>query len=503
MENTILYSILLTVLSLVILYFFLTREPKNLPPSPTPLPIIGHLHHLKLPLHRTLQSLSTKYGPIMTLRFGVRRFVVVSSLPLVEECFTKNDVVLANRPKLFIGKHLGYDYTTLITAPYGDGWRNLRKIATVEVLSSHRLNVLSHVRRDEIRRLMLQLARGAFGSQHWVELRTLFSELTFNIIMRMMAGKRYYGEGVNVDEAEAREGRKLIKQIVGNGGISYAGDFLPILKLVDYNGVKKRVVELKEKIDAFMQGLIDEHRRKKGDPELADSMISHLLHLQESQPEDYSDFMVKGLILVLLIAGTDTSSITLEWIMANLLNNPDKLKKAQDEIDSLIGHDRLVEESDVSKLPYLQCIIFETLRLNTTAPLLIPHASSDDCTIGGYFIPRDSIVMVNAWAIHRDPELWEDPLSFKPERFEGSGGEKQHKLMMPFGLGRRACPGAPLAQRVMGWTLALLIQCFDWKRVSEQEIDMRESPGTTMPKAVPLELMCKVRPSMEKLVPKD
>ncbi|XP_030532043.2 cytochrome P450 81E8-like isoform X3 [Rhodamnia argentea] len=503
MENTILYAALVTVLSLVTLYFFITREPKNLPPSPPSLPIIGHLHHLKLPLHRTLHRLSAKYGPVMTLPVRGPPLVVVSSLPLAEECFTKNDIVLANRPKLFIAKHLGYGYTTLISASYGDKWRNLRKIATIEVLSSHRLNVVSHIRRDEIRRLMLRLARGGFGSYHQVELKTLFSELTFNIMMRMIAGKRYYGEGVNVDEAEAREGRKLIKQIVGNGGISYAGDFLPILKLVDYNGVKKRVVELKEKIDAFMQGLIDEHRRKKGEPELEDSMVSHLLHLQESQPEDYSDFTIKGLIFVLLIAGTDTSSLTLEWIMANLLNNPEKLKKAQEEIDSVIGSDRLVEESDVSKLPYLQCVIFETLRLNTTAPLLVPHASSADCTIGGYLVPRDTILLVNAWAIHRDPELWEDPLRFKPERFEGSGGEKQHKLILPFGLGRRACPGAHLAQRVMGSTLGLLIQCFDWKRVSEEEIDMREGPGTTMPKVVPLELLCKVRPSMEKLVPKD
>ncbi|XP_039155308.1 cytochrome P450 81E8 [Eucalyptus grandis] len=503
MEGRVLYAILLAALSLVVLYFFRTRQSKNLPPSPPSLPIIGHLHHLKLPLHRTLHSLSTKYGPIMSLRFGVRQFVVVSSLPLAEECFTKNDIVLANRPKLFMTKHLAYDYTTIATSPYGDRWRNLRKIATIEVLSAHRLNMLSHVRRDEIRRLMLRLARGGFGSHHRVELKTLLSELTFNIMMRMMAGKRYYGEGVNVDEAEAMEATEVIKQISRNGGISYAGDFLPILKLVDYNGLKKKVGAMKVKIEAFMQRLIDEHRRKKGDPELANSMISHLLRLQESQPEDYSDVMIKGLVLNLLTAGTDTLSVTLEWTMANLLNNSEKLKKAQDEIDFVIGHDSLLEESDVSKLPYLQCIILETLRLNTTAPLLLPHVSSADCTIGGYFVPRDTIVMVNAWAIHKDPQLWEDPLSFKPERFEGNGSEKQQKLILPFGLGRRACPGAPLAQQVMGWTLGLLIQCFDWKRVSKEEIDMMEGPGAIMPKAVPLELMCKVRPSMEKLVPKD
>ncbi|KAI6699304.1 hypothetical protein NL676_013628 [Syzygium grande] len=263
------------------------------------------------------------------------------------------------------------------------------------------------------------------------------------------------------------------------------------------------VTELGKRVDTFIQGLVDEHKRRKGDPEFVDSMISHLLRLQEFEPESYSDLMIKGLVIVMLVAGTDTSSVTLEWVMTNLLNNPDKLEKARAEIDSVIGHDRLMEESDVSKLPYLQCIISETLRLNTTVPLLVPHESSADCTIGGYLVPRGTVVVVNAWAIHRDPELWQDPTTFKPERFEGNDGEKHHKLILPFGLGRRACPGASLAQRVMGLMLGLLIQCFNWERVSEEEIDMTEGKGSTMPKVVPLELMCKVRPPMEKLIPKD
>ncbi|XP_018717926.2 cytochrome P450 81D1-like [Eucalyptus grandis] len=171
--------------------------------------------------------------------------------------------------------------------------------------------------------------------------------------------------------------------------------------------------------------------------------------------------------------------------MTNLLNIPDKFKKAPDEIDSIIGHDRLMEESDVSKLSYLQCIIFETLRLSTTVPLLLPHESSADCTTGEYMVPCGTIVLVNAWAIHMDPELWEDPKAFKLEPFEGGNGEKHQKLVLPFGLERRACPGAPLAQRVMGLTLGLLLQCFDWKRVSKEEIDMTKGKGVTMPKVVP------------------
>jgi isoflavone 2'-hydroxylase len=196
---------------------------------------------------------------------------------------------------------------------------------------------------------------------------------------------------------------------------------------------------------------------------------------------------------VLLLAGTDTSAVTLEWVMSNLLNHQDVLKKAKTELDSQIGEEDLIDEPDVPKLQYLQCIISETLRLYPTAPLLVPHMSSDDCIIGGYDVPRNTILLVNAWAIHRDPKMWDDATSFKPERFECCEADP-HKLM-PFGLGRRACPGAGLAQRTVGLTLGSLIQCFEWERVSE-EVDMTEGNGITMPKVIALEAMCKARPIM-------
>ena len=131
-------------------------------------------------------------------------------------------------------------------------------------------------------------------------------------------------------------------------------------------------------------------------------------------------------------------------------------------------------------------------------PLLVPHLSSNDCTIGGYDILRDTMLLVNAWVIHRDPELWEDTTSFKPERFE-IGEVDPHKLM-PFGLRRRACPGAGLAQRTMRLTLGLLIQCFEWERVTKEKVDMAKGNGLTMPKAIPLEAMCKARPLMHKVL---
>ncbi|GAV58785.1 p450 domain-containing protein [Cephalotus follicularis] len=495
MEEATIFFSFVSLLLLLLAFKLLTSNAryKNTPPSPPSLPIFGHLHLLKQPLHRTFHKLFLKYGPIISLRFGSRHIIVASSPSIVEECFTKNDVVLANRPMLLIGKHVGYNNTTIGNAPYGDHWRNLRRIAATELLSTHRLNMLVGIRREEIKRLLRRLSRDSCNEFAKVELKSLFSELTFNIMMRMVAGKRYYGEDVT-DEEEARKFREMMSEIQLYGGVSHPGDFLPILNWIDHGGFEKRLVKLGKKVDAFLQGLINERRSKNEDLERKNTMIDHLNSLQESESEYYTDQTIKGIILAMLFAGTETSSVTLEWAMSNLVNHPDILNKARAELDTHVGEERLVDEPDVSKLPYLQNIISETLRLYPAAPLLLPHMSYEDCKIGGYDVPRDTILLVNAWAIHRDPNLWDDPESFKPERFE-SGQVEAHKWV-PFGLGRRACPGAGLAQRVVGLTLGLLIQSFEWERVSEKLVDMTEGKGLTMPKAVPLEAMSKVRPVM-------
>ncbi|KAK9995623.1 hypothetical protein SO802_020309 [Lithocarpus litseifolius] len=186
--------------------------------------------------------------------------------------------------------------------------------------------------------------------------------------------------------------------------------------------------------------------------------------------------------------------------MTNLLNHPNMLKKARDEIHSQIGEEKLIEESDVSKLHYLQSNISETLRLYPATSFLVPYMSSADCTIGGYDVLSGTMLLVNAWAIHRDLKVWDDATSFKPKRFENSESEG-HKLM-PFGIGMRTCPGAGLAQRTVSLTLGSWIQSFEWERITTEDIDINEGSGITMPKAMPLEAMCKARPIMHKLLSK-
>ncbi|KAL7242357.1 hypothetical protein ACSBR1_014851 [Camellia fascicularis] len=410
-----------------------TTTHKDHPPSPPALPVIGHLHLLKQPLHLTLHGLSQNRGPIFSLRFGSRLVVVVSSPSAAEECFTKNDVVLANRPGLTNGKYFGYIYISVGASTYGDHWRNLRRLMAVEIFSTSRLNSFLSIRQDEIKLLLRKLYRNSSHDFARVELKSKFSELTFNIIMRMIAGKRYSGDDDLSDNEEAKEFREIVRLAFEYGDASYPGDFLPVLKWIDYQSFDKNWRRLHKKMDDCLQGLIDEHRCDKS----KNTMIDHLLSLQESQPEYSTDKIIRGLIENMILAGTSTSSVTIECAMSLLVNHPEVLKKAKVEIDTHVGQDRLIDELDISKLHYLQAIIFETFRLFPAAPLLLPHVSSDDCTTGGFTVPRGTMLLVNAWAIHRDPKVWNDSTSFKPERFE-SGKVEGHKLM-PFGMGRRAC----------------------------------------------------------------
>lgn len=201
----------------------------------------------------------------------------------------------------------------------------------------------------------------------------------------------------------------------------------------------------------------------------------------------------------LIIAGTDASVVTTEWVMTLLLNHPETLAKARQELDNVVGHDRLVEEHDLPKLRYLHCIIIETLRLFPSVPMLVPHMPSQDCRIGGYDIPKDTMILVSAWSVHRDPGVWDVPQSFKPERFEKMETVETHKLL-PFGMGRRACPGAGLAQKYVGLAVATLVQCFDWERTGVEKIDMSEGAGTTLVKVKTLEAMCRRRKVMENVL---
>lgn len=503
--NFPLLAIFLTTLFLISKFRRSEHTKLLLPPSPPSLPVIGHLHLLKEPFHQMLQDLSLKYGPVFSLTLGFRPLVVVSSPSAVHECFTKNDIVFASRPRMLSGKILNYDYTAVGATAYGQHWRIMRRIATTELLSTKRLNYFSKLREEEVKlwvkRLYGSVTIREVQKGGRVGLRSKLTELSFNIALMLMAGRRYFGEEVEEGESEeAKELKETMKQVPLLSGASYPADFLSVLKLIDFQGFRKRLAKVRVDGDAFAQSLVDERRELKGSWCERKTMIDAMLSLQESDPEYYKDDIIKGQFLTLLAAGTDTIASTLEWAMSLLLNHPIVMNKAWTEINQVVGDQRLVREADTNNLHYLQSIINETYRLFPALPILVPRESSEDCTIGGFDIPKGTMLVVNAWAVHRNPEVWEDPNCFKPERFK-QGETVEVSKLLPFGMGRRACPGAGLAHRVVSLALATLIQCFEWGKLDDKkDVDLCPGIGLTMPKAIPLEAMCKPRASITHLL---
>ncbi|NP_001335931.1 isoflavone 2'-hydroxylase-like [Nicotiana tabacum] len=488
----------------VILFKYLLHPRKRLAPSPLSLPIIGHLYLIKNSLHETLTSLSTKYGPVLYLRFGCRNLLVVSSPSAVEECFTKNDIIFANRPQSMAGDQFSFNYKAVVWAPYGYLWRALRRLTVIEIFSSNSLQKSSALRNEEIGILIRSLFKASTGSgskrvnlSHWV--------FTFavNVMMRTGTGKRCVSE----EDMGTEKGKQIIEEIKGfffaTLVVLNVCDFMPVLKWFGYKGLEKRMVLAHQKRNEFLNSLLDEFRQKKiaGISESSTdsinakktTLVETLLSLQESEPEFYTDDLIKSVLLVLFIAGTETTSMTIQWAMRLLLAHPKAFTKLRAEIDSKVENDRLLNESDIPKLPYLYCVINETLRLYPPVPLLLPHYSLEDCTVGGYEVPKHTILMINAWAIHRDPKLWDEPEKFKPERFEAMDlGEKEgfNYKFVPFGMGRRACPGATMGLRTVSLVLGSLIQWFDWESVEKEKLDACYNSRITLNKDKPLEAVC-------------
>ncbi|CAL1377071.1 unnamed protein product [Linum trigynum] len=499
-------------LFLLACYFFPKRRPnssKLLPPSPPSLLIIGHLHLLSSHSpHRSLHNLAAKYGAVLLLRFGSRDVLVISSPSAVEECFTDNDVAFANRPHSLGGKHLNYNFSTIGACNYGDRWRRLRRLTTLELFSPPRVAAFAATRRVEAGLMLKELLHEAESGEGRVNLSSKFRWFAFNAMLRMVAGKRYFGYGeLDSVDKEAKEFQDLIGEFTAIQGSSAPNDFFPLLRWLDFGSLEKRMKSIMDKLDGFLQRLVDTFREanprsaesQSSQPDGGETLIDVMLSLQETEPEFYTDETIKGVILVMLIAGTETSSTTMEWAMALLLNNPEAMSNLASDIYQNVGFGRLLEETDLPKLNYLQNVIDETLRLYPPVPLLIPHESSEETTVCGYNVPKGVMLLVNVWSLHRDPELWgAEPDRFLPERFGGGAAmmmtkkEVKYKLV-PFGAGRRACPGDVLGKKVVGMALGALLQAFEFSRVHGVEIDMAESTGLTMARAHTLEVLCKPR----------
>ena len=302
----ILYFYLALLLPIIFIVKILNHSNQKLPPSPFSLPIIGHFYLLKRSLLQKIETLSLQYGPILSLKFGSRSILVVSSPSVVEECFTKNDIIFANRPRTMAGEHFGFNATAPVWAPYGHLWRNLRRVATVEIFSHIRLQKSSLIREEEVHSLLRQLYKVSNLEPQKVELRYLFSLLVSNIMMRMVAGKPCVGKEVESMDV-GKQLHKEFKETYFSSLTMNICDCFPILRWVGYKGLEKNMIRLQRKRDEVLWRLIEETKQKKTssslkndtiDVEKKRTLIETLFSLRKSEPEFYSDDVIKSMILV-------------------------------------------------------------------------------------------------------------------------------------------------------------------------------------------------------------
>jgi len=479
-----------------------TSTNKNPPQAKGAWPLIGHLHLLgrdALP-HRVLSDMADTHGPVYTIKLGVHQALVVSNAEIAKECFTTNDKALASRPKSLVSEIMGYNYSMFPLSEYGEYWRQLRKLSTVELLSQRRVEMLKFVRVSEVRMLMkdtydawVRNKEVARSNTVKVEMREVFFSLVLNIITRTIAGKRF-----SSGDAEADEILAVVKKFFEYLGTFVVSDFLPYLKFLDLGGQAKGMTIAAKEMDDIIERWLKEHKNKReSNDEKKDFMDILIPIIESASKDDFSGFdhdtVIKSTSLVMITAGFDSTAVTLTWAIVLLLNNPETLKKAQEELDRHVGRERLVDESDIEHLDYLQAIIKETLRLYPPAPISLNHESREDCIVGGYTVPKGTVFIAHLWKIHRDPSVWSNPDEFRPERFltdkKDVDLKGQHYEFIPFASGRRICPGIYFALNTLHLTLASLIQGFELAKSSDGPVDTSEIFRLTNNKATPLEVL--------------
>ncbi|KAJ9567398.1 hypothetical protein OSB04_003364 [Centaurea solstitialis] len=446
--------------------------------------------------------MAVKYGPIFIVRLGVHRVLVVNNWKIAKEIFTTHDAIVSSRPKFTAAEVLGYNYAMFGVAPYGPYWREMRKISSVELLSSRRLEQYKHIHVSELEnsiRNIYELWREKGDEQEkvLVDMQKWFGELDMNMMLRMVAGKRFGGATNGEEEKEMNMCRRVMKEFFHYLGLFVMGDALPFLRWLDLGGHEKAMKRVAKDIDGMMGKWLDEHKRKIdsgkaiGVKDFMDVMISAVK--TEGLGDHDADVVIKSTCLDILASSVDTITVMLTWALSLLLNNPHALRKAQEEIDKQVGNDRQVDDSDINKLVYLQAIVKETLRLYPAAPLSAPRQFSEDCTLAGYHVPKGTWLMVNLWKIQHDPEIWSDPFEFRPERFLDEAHmhvdvKGRNFELIPFSAGRRYCPGIGLTLQILHIVLATLLQNFDISTPNDEPVDMTESAGLINDKASPLEV---------------
>ncbi|KAJ4910142.1 hypothetical protein Rs2_04763 [Raphanus sativus] len=478
------YAILILTAILTVLWLLFKRSPQPpLPPGPRGLPIVGNLPFLDPDLHTYFTNLSHEHGPIFKLNLGSKLTVVVNSPSLAREIFKDQDINFSNHDVPLTARIVTYGGLDLVWLPYGAEWRMLRKVCVLKLLSRKTLDSFYELRRKEIReRTRFLYEKSQEGSA--VNVGDQLFLTMMNLTMNMLWGGSVKAEDM---ESVGTEFKGVISEITRLLGEPNVSDFFPWLARFDLQGLVKKMRVSAHELDAIFDRAIDQmHKLRSSDDGECKDFLQHMMKLKDQEVDSEVPITVnhvKAVLADMVVGGTDTSTNTIEFAMAELISNPELMKRAQQELDEVVGKENTVEESHITRLPYILAIMKETLRLHPTIPLLVPHRPTETVVVGGYTIPKDTKVFINVWSIQRDPNVWENPTEFCPERFldnkscDFSGTDYS---FLPFGSGRRICAGIALAERMVLYTLATLLHSFDWEIPEGKMLGLEEKFGIVL-----------------------
>ncbi|XP_071728322.1 tryptophan N-monooxygenase 1-like [Rutidosis leptorrhynchoides] len=472
---------------LLILKHLKTKPSGNtnvpLPPGPYPLPFVGCIIQMLLnkPTSKWIHNLMDQYNtPILCIKLGSSTHVIaVSSTNIACEFLKTQDLVFASRPEALSSHLMSNGYRATIVSPFGDQWKKMRKILKHDILAAPILKWLRPKRDEEANHLVRYLYKLSEDGG-LVNIRMVGQHFCGNLMRNMVFGTRLFGEGM----ANGGPGEEEIKHIEAVYVILRylfafsITDFIPWLRgKTDFDGHEKMMRDALKVVRGYHDPLIDERIKmwKDGIRTEKDDVLD--IFIKHENPKLTTE-EIKAQIIELMLAGIDNPSNATEWVMAEMMNEPEILKKAVEELDQVVGRNRLVEEQDLPRLNYIKACIKEAFRLHPFASFNAPHVSVEDTTVAGYFIPEGSHVFLSRRGLGRNPDVWNDPTRFDPERHLEGNEEvvlyDDELRMISFSTGRRGCPGIVLGSTISTMLLARMVQGFTWEMPNNEPISLVE-----------------------------
>ncbi|EOA25121.1 hypothetical protein CARUB_v10018429mg [Capsella rubella] len=477
-----------------ILFKKLLPSERTLPPGPKGLPIIGNLHQIGRLLHSSLYKLSLEHGPVMLLRFGVVPMAVFSSKEAAKEVLKTHDLATCDRPKLVANGLFTHNFKDIGFTQYGEEWREMKKLVGVELFSPKKHKSFRYIREEEGNFLVKKLSA---QTQTLVNLRKPLFSYTAGIIFRVAFGQNFHEyDFIDMDKLE-----ELVLEAETNVCSLAFTDFFPIGLgwLVDrISGQHSRMNQAFMNLTNFFQHVIDELLKTKqlqDHSDLVTAMLDMIDRPTKSGSLQITSDHLIAMMSDVVLAGVNAGTVTMLWTMTELVRYPRVMKKLQEEIRATLGSNKeRITEEDLEKVEYLTLVIKETFRLHPPAPLLLPRQTMSDIEVQGYHIPKNSHIKINTYTIGRDPKCWTNPEEFNPERFSDTSINYKglHYELLPFGAGRRSCPGMNLGMTILELGLLNILYFFDWNLpngMTIEDIDMEEDGALNIAKKVPLKLV--------------